>query len=146
MDFMSQFQNKAPCKELPANHRIPRDLCTPAAAGDEAPAAGGPAGGPARGAPWVGSSARSWRQTDDHQKLEVSERAWSSAQRAMKMDANEGVTRAMKSILNKLTVEKFDALYQKLLVCGIETRTHIETLMREVFEKATTQHHFIEMY
>merc|ERR1719446_1032782 len=52
----------------------------------------------------------------------------------------------MKSILNKLTVEKFERLYQQLLECGIETQGHIETLMSEVFEKATTQHHFVSMY
>jgi len=45
-----------------------------------------------------------------------------------------------------LTIEKFDTLSQQLLDCGIETQLHVEFLMREVFEKATTQHHFIEMY
>jgi hypothetical protein len=67
-------------------------------------------------------------------------------QKQSKIDEDANVIRQMKSILNKLTVEKFDTLYQKLLECGIETHAHIECLMREVFEKATTQHHFIEMY
>jgi len=52
----------------------------------------------------------------------------------------------MKSILNKLTIERFDHLYTKLINCGIHSAEHIEVLMREVFEKATTQHHFISMY
>merc|ERR1740123_2619525 len=67
-------------------------------------------------------------------------------QKVSKSDNDEAVTREMKSILNKLTVEKFDTLSKKLLECGIESKKHVETLMREVFEKATTQHHFIEMY
>jgi hypothetical protein len=52
----------------------------------------------------------------------------------------------MKSILNKLTVEKFPALSQQLVSCGIRTASHLETLIQEIFEKATTQHHFICMY
>jgi len=79
-------------------------------------------------------------------KLEKSESSWSAKQSDAKVDNDAAVSRAMKSILNKLTVEKFDALYIKLLEAGIEKKEHIETLMREVFEKATTQHHFIEMY
>lgn len=52
----------------------------------------------------------------------------------------------MKSILNKFTLEKFDELYKQLVDCGISTEDHCRILMMEVFEKATMQHHFIEMY
>lgn len=52
----------------------------------------------------------------------------------------------MKSILNKFTLEKFDDLYKQLVDCGISTEEHCRILMMEVFEKATMQHHFIEMY
>merc|ERR1719162_1876208 len=52
----------------------------------------------------------------------------------------------MKSILNKLTVEKFDALSAQIMQCGIRSATHLEQLIQEIFEKATTQHHFIDMY
>jgi hypothetical protein len=52
----------------------------------------------------------------------------------------------MKLILNKLTIERFDLLYEQLIECGISSSSHVEILMREVFEKATTQHHFIGMY
>jgi hypothetical protein len=48
--------------------------------------------------------------------------------------------------LNKLTIEKFDSLYEQLATCGVSTPEHIKILMREVFEKATVQHHFIAMY
>jgi hypothetical protein len=56
------------------------------------------------------------------------------------------VLRKAKSILNKLTLEKFSQLYEQLLSCGIRTMNHLEILMMEIFEKATTQHHFIDMY
>lgn len=52
----------------------------------------------------------------------------------------------MKAILNKLTLEKFDELFEQLTRCGIATTEHVSILMTEVFAKATTQHHFIEMY
>jgi len=56
------------------------------------------------------------------------------------------IMRSMKSILNKLTIEKFGLLFEKLVTCGIRTRSHMDDLMNEVFQKATTQHHFINMY
>jgi len=56
------------------------------------------------------------------------------------------VARAACAILNKLTVEKFDSLFEQLATCGIKKPEHLEMLMREVFNKATTQHHFIPMY
>eukprot|EP00930_Biecheleria_cincta_P016018 TRINITY_DN13163_c0_g1_i3.p1 TRINITY_DN13163_c0_g1~~TRINITY_DN13163_c0_g1_i3.p1 ORF type:complete len:472 (+),score=100.05 TRINITY_DN13163_c0_g1_i3:63-1478(+) len=59
--------------------------------------------------------------------------------------------RQVKSILNKLTWEKFDTLYAQLLDhCRVDnptTRAEIlEVIAREVFKKATVQHNFIEMY
>eukprot|EP00443_Scrippsiella_acuminata_P008002 CAMPEP_0115188516 /NCGR_PEP_ID=MMETSP0270-20121206/11050_1 /TAXON_ID=71861 /ORGANISM="Scrippsiella trochoidea, Strain CCMP3099" /LENGTH=492 /DNA_ID=CAMNT_0002601699 /DNA_START=10 /DNA_END=1486 /DNA_ORIENTATION=- len=56
------------------------------------------------------------------------------------------IVRTARSILNKLTVEKFDSLYEQLATSGIRTMSHIQCLMQEVFEKATVQHHFIPMY
>lgn len=59
--------------------------------------------------------------------------------------------RQVKSILNKLTREKFDTLYSQLLVhCKVdneETRSKVtQVVAQELFKKATTQHNFIEMY
>jgi len=59
---------------------------------------------------------------------------------------DEKVARKACSILNKLTVEKFDSLVEQLVTCGISKPEHLELLMREVFNKAATQHHFIVMY
>jgi translation initiation factor 4G len=56
------------------------------------------------------------------------------------------VARAARSILNKLTADKFEALYEQLVTCGVKTPEHVTILMQEIFEKATTQHNFIAMY
>lgn len=87
-------------------------------------------------------------------KLESSDGSWMAQQRSRRTTSDnmveeksdEEVLRTMKSILNKLTIEKFSVLSQKLISCGVRTTMHLETLINEVFEKATTQHHFINMY
>ncbi|CAJ1428368.1 unnamed protein product [Effrenium voratum] len=61
------------------------------------------------------------------------------------------VERQVKSILNKLTWEKFDKLYADLLTyCTVEDQqTRLETvevIARDIFKKATLQHNFIELY
>eukprot|EP00933_Yihiella_yeosuensis_P038218 TRINITY_DN32166_c0_g1_i2.p1 TRINITY_DN32166_c0_g1~~TRINITY_DN32166_c0_g1_i2.p1 ORF type:complete len:733 (-),score=186.03 TRINITY_DN32166_c0_g1_i2:226-2424(-) len=73
--------------------------------------------------------------------------AWKPRSRAGTVEDDTAVvTKAMRSILNKLTVEKFDALFEKLVTCGMRTQEHLVILVREIFEKATVQHHFITMY
>merc|ERR1711879_336890 len=88
-------------------------------------------------------------------RLEVSQDSWAAQQRkrreaVMNSDAavpsDEEITRRMKSILNKLTLEKFDDLFKQLTECGISSAEHVSLLVAELFEKATMQHHFIEMY
>jgi len=76
----------------------------------------------------------------------ASSTSWSAAQRVTSVSDDASVERAARSILNKLTIEKFDSLYEQLATCGVSTPEHIKILMREVFEKATVQHHFIPMY
>lgn len=78
----------------------------------------------------------------------MSANSWVAQQkRAHQPDTSDAeVVRSIKSILNKLTLEKFDALYEKLLGCGVSKPEHVQTLVSEVFDKATAQHHFIEMY
>jgi len=73
--------------------------------------------------------------------------SWVSQQKTRANEGNdEKIVRAARSILNKLTIEKFDSLYEQLATTGIRTMGHITSLMQEVFEKATVQHHFIPMY
>jgi len=88
---------------------------------------------------------------EDSTKLTISDSSWSAQQKTRRCTEHkpandEEVVRTMKSILNKLTIEKFKPLYEKLVSCGIQTTAQLETLIHEVFEKATTQHHFINMY
>jgi hypothetical protein len=55
----------------------------------------------------------------------------------------------VKSILNKLTRERFATLYDQLLACCRESGSRpqvIEIIAKEVFAKATVQHGFVEMY
>merc|ERR1719324_1023508 len=80
-------------------------------------------------------------------KLVASATSWVAQQSLARSQASaiagtvtdEEVTRTVKSILNKLTIEKFDALYAKLIACGISSESHIEMLVHEVFEKACVQ-------
>jgi len=61
-------------------------------------------------------------------------------------DSHEKFSRSARAILNKLTVEKFDILYEQIVNCGVRTPEQVAILMREIFDKATAQHHFIPMY
>jgi len=90
--------------------------------------------------------------------LETSSSSWAAQQKTYKEERQTGdtasgttltaaeITRSIRSTLNKITVEKFAPLSEQLLSCGISTQEHLEILMHEVMEKATMQHHFIEMY
>jgi len=89
-------------------------------------------------------------------KLQVSESGWVSQQRSRRTtDSSSEPTqetghaefaRKIKAILNKLSVEKFAPLSAKLLEVGFASSDHVQILIEEVFEVATTQHHFIDMY
>jgi len=86
--------------------------------------------------------------------LAVSENSFAARARARREKlAAEGaedettvVERSLKSLLNKLTLEKFDDISRQLLQVPMKSTQHVEILIREIFEKAITQHHFIEMY
>ncbi|CEL98189.1 unnamed protein product [Vitrella brassicaformis CCMP3155] len=87
------------------------------------------------------------RDRDDN-KVVVGENSWVASMKKTKVEQNESeaVLRKLKGILNKLTIEKFDRLYQQILDAGITQNSEIEALVGMVFDKATTQHHFIQMY
>jgi hypothetical protein len=61
-------------------------------------------------------------------------------------DPDTVVVRQLKSILNKMTLEKFDILSRQILEVKMTSTKQVELLITEVFEKAITQHPFIEMY
>lgn len=114
----------------------------------------------ARASPSIGSSRSSPKHSSKARVTPVSARpsrsslpaasaeSWTAKQRtnAAKDDDDAKVVRAARAILNKLTLEKFQSLFEQLVACGIANSSHISMLMREVFEKATTQHQFIPMY
>lgn len=110
-------------------------------------------------------AAMSWRppvayEEKPQRRFDVSEDSWVARQTQRRrtkssvsggqgdgdVASDEDIVRSMKSILNKLTVEKFESLSVQLINCGIRNTFHVELLIQEVFEKATTQHHFIDMY
>lgn len=64
------------------------------------------------------------------------------------LSESEKVERQVKSILNKLTRERFDTLYTQLCDCivGEDRQKVIEIVAKEVFVKATQQHNFVDMY
>eukprot|EP00435_Cladocopium_sp_Y103_P065870 s233_g27.t3 len=87
-------------------------------------------------------------------KLEVSETSWAAQVAKRKAELNKESSddvfvKGIRSTLNKLTVEKFDTLSDQIidLIAQSNRPNHgIPLLMQLVFEKATTQHHFINMY
>eukprot|EP01067_Filipodium_phascolosomae_P005705 Filipodium_phascolosomae@DN379_c0_g1_i1.p1 len=54
--------------------------------------------------------------------------------------------RTARATFNKLTLEKFETLYAKLMELPIRDSDNLSGLIGLLFEKATTQHHFIDMY
>lgn len=61
-------------------------------------------------------------------------------------DPHELVERKLKSILNKLTVEKFAPLYEQIKQAGMQGENDVTMLMEMICAKARVQHHFIPMY
>lgn len=76
----------------------------------------------------------------------ASESSWIMKQAKLKMDKDQQLTRKLMGLLNRLTVEKFDTIYKNVLTSGVETYQHALMLVKIIFEKAITQHHFIPMY
>ncbi|TRY53172.1 Uncharacterized protein CTYZ_00002645 [Cryptosporidium tyzzeri] len=64
------------------------------------------------------------------------------------VDSLETVRRAVKSLLNKITVEKFTVIAEKLAVCIDEIKNvdELEELVKQVLDKAITEPDFSEMY
>ncbi|XP_952913.1 uncharacterized protein TA07410 [Theileria annulata] len=76
----------------------------------------------------------------------ASEGSWVMKQAKQKNDKELLLRRKIMGLLNRLTFEKFDIIYNQIIECGIDTPEHAEMLVRFVFGKAVTQHHFIPMY
>ncbi|CAD7959183.1 unnamed protein product [Amoebophrya sp. A120] len=85
-------------------------------------------------------------------QLKLGENSWALSNKKRKdqdttaeSDEDAEVHRKLKSLMNKLTDKNFDSIYAQIS-CLIKKQRHIEQLMKEVFDKATTQHFFLDMY
>jgi hypothetical protein len=151
-EFLLAYRTHSACLALPSEHNIPSQLLVQkgdGAAGDDANWRDGKrARRDDKKAKQTGKSTGKERKP----QLQTSENSWAAANRNAKTEETEEATdtqvmRAISSILNKLTVEKYDSLYKKLVgETNICKETHVEGLMKQVFQKATTQHHYISMY
>jgi translation initiation factor 4G len=54
--------------------------------------------------------------------------------------------RRVKSVLNKLTPEKFNKLLAQMMECGACTPSHFDTIAQALFQEASMQHSFAGMY
>jgi hypothetical protein len=102
------------------------------------------------GSEWRREAAAKQSSSGGRTKLVASPNSWGAQQikiaRVGPTQSDEEIVRGMKSILNKLTLEKFDSLYAKLITCGINNDSHIKLLVHEIFDKACLQHQFVDMY
>merc|ERR1740117_1951452 len=90
------------------------------------------------------------RKVGDGARLQASPNSWAAQQKKRKgshggAGPDAEVVRNVRSVLNKLTPERFDSLYEKV-VMTVQNPTHTAVLVREIFEKAIMQHIFIGMY
>eukprot|EP00397_Hematodinium_sp_SG-2012_P017580 GEMP01017985.1.p1 GENE.GEMP01017985.1~~GEMP01017985.1.p1 ORF type:complete len:558 (+),score=115.02 GEMP01017985.1:76-1674(+) len=88
---------------------------------------------------------------DDFPSLTRSDSAWSDHRESLHphgaADEEEAKTaKKMKGILNKLSNGNFEILVVQLMDIGLTTEFRINALCSEIFEKATTQHGFIDLY
>merc|ERR1719253_1733495 len=161
-EFLRSLRGLERCQQLPSGHTVPPPLLP----GYK------PEATPTRDGNWRDAAARDKqhsRKRDERKReqdtkdkehvkaaaakiMAASEKSWVHAQKnhAAAGDSEEQqdkvVVRTVNGILNKLTVEKFEPLYAQLLEAGIAKSEHIEALTKQLFAKATAQHHFISMY
>jgi hypothetical protein len=77
--------------------------------------------------------------------LKVSSNSW-AARRSAAGGGTALKQGKMRSLLNRISLEKFDAVYTELLNLRITKQSELAYLTRQIFEKATSQHHFVDMY
>ena len=75
--------------------------------------------------------------------LEVSENRWKPSKPT---DEEEKVYKVVKGLLNKLTLEKFDTLYEQIKGAGISTASLLRGFVVLLYDKAVLEPTFIGMY
>ncbi|KAF4688788.1 hypothetical protein FOZ62_004467, partial [Perkinsus olseni] len=169
LDFLRSLRDLPECQELPKDHNIPAQILKNSRLGHMRNHKGDD-----DGMDWRKDAEkhRSMRHKDGRRKggksgrhggdrrpasdpneyvepLEHSESSWATQQKLkLEQSDDEKVERHIIGILNKLTVEKFEKLVNELQSpeTGICKEKHVKSLVDKLFEKATTQHHFIPMY
>ncbi|KAF4662248.1 hypothetical protein FOL47_006346 [Perkinsus chesapeaki] len=168
LDFLRSLRDLPECQELPDDHNIPAQILKNSRIGHMKNHKGDE-----EGMDWRKDAERhrSMRHKEGRRKggksgrhsdrppradpneyvepLQHSESSWATQQKLkLEQSGDEKVERHIIAILNKLTVEKFDKLVNQLQSpeTGICKQEHIKALVDRLFEKATTQHHFIPMY
>jgi len=78
------------------------------------------------------------------EQLKRSDNAWS---RKRELDDSRTLkVKLVRSILNKLTLEKFERLYEQIRSVGISDQETLEGIVSEIFEKALLEPSFSPMY
>jgi hypothetical protein len=74
--------------------------------------------------------------------------AWRSSRKACSLGdyTTADIERMTRSLLNKLTAERFESLCQKILCLPLSTAEHLGVVAAEIFAKATTQDCFRALY
>ena len=80
------------------------------------------------------------------QAMNRAEHAWTPVADTTRLAEEERIVREVKGILNKLTVEKFDALTKQVEDLGITSENVLADVIKVIFEKATMEPKFAEMY
>ena len=75
--------------------------------------------------------------------LEISENRWKPTKPT---DDEEKVYKAIKGVLNKLTLEKFEKLYEELLNIGITSASLLRGFVVILYDKAVLEPNFLGMY
>lgn len=99
----------------------------------------------AGGAQCLEVSATSWAA---HRRAQRAQRA-ASATFAARDDGDaspEQIGKSMRSILNKLTAERFESLCAQVLQLPLKTQEQLAAVVAEIFERATTEKFFICIY
>jgi len=74
--------------------------------------------------------------------------SWSASRKAHSLGncTTKDIERLTRSLLNKLTAERFESLSKQILALPISTTEHLAVVAAEVFAKATTQDCFRNLY
>ncbi|OII75937.1 Mif4g domain-containing protein [Cryptosporidium andersoni] len=95
-----------------------------------------------------GSTDMSLNKDEINTTVSTSGGLWRRGNGTIHTDSLEGVRRHVKSLLNKITVEKFTVIAEKLALCIEELQSveELEELVKQVLDKAITEPDFSEMY